>query len=467
MKNVKSENILKIGNGPEWRVIARTAERHSLAVYIVGGAVRDFWTGRQTQDHDFLIIGNAESFAESVRTELSAGKVVSFPKFGTSFFIYNGSKYEFTEPKVPVKGLSEEEIVTGDLKKRDFTFNAAAAKLSDSSELTIFDPLDGYDDLRKKIIRTPLQPEETFSDDPIRLLRAFRFGAQFGLQFAEGMFDAVCVSAAELERVSGERIGEELLRILDLRKPSAALGPMYLTGVLEQILPEIANLAGVEKRGKFNHKDILKHTFKVVDNAAKSGGDTITRLAALLHDVAKPMTKRFDPVEGFTFHGHEDLGSRMAGGIGKRLRLTRENIKLVQKLTRLHMRPVNLVSTEVTDSAIRRLMTQAGEDMERQLTLCRADITSGNPRKVKRYLANFDRMVERMKEVDAKDKVRAFQSPVRGEEIMEICGLDPGPMVGKIKTAIEEAILDGDIENEYEAAREYLLAHKEEWLAEG
>ena len=465
MRNDTDHKTLSIDNREIWSRIARVAEREGAAVYIVGGAVRDYWTGRETGDHDFLVIGDAAKFAEQVRTELSGGKVVTFPKFGTSFFVHNESKLEFTQPKIPVTGLSETEIVKGDLEKRDFTFNAAAAKLITAEKLTVYDPFDGYGDLERKILRTPLDPAVTFGDDPLRLLRVFRFGAQFDLKSAEGVMDAVILAAPQLSGVSGERIGEEILKILDLPKPSEALGPMYLTGVMENILPEVANLAGVEKHGKFNHKDILRHTFKVVDNAAKAGGDTMTRLAALLHDVAKPMTKRFDPVEGFTFHGHEDLGSRIAGQIGKRLRLTRENVKLIQKLTRLHMRPVNLVSAEVTDSAIRRLMTQAGEDMERQLILCRADITSGNPRKVKRYLANFNRMTERMKEVETKDQVRAFQSPVRGEEIMEICGLEPGPMVGKIKKAIEEAILDGEIVNEYDPARKYLLAHKEEWLA--
>ena len=460
----KKENSQTINNNPLWRKIAVVASKQNVSVYIVGGAVRDYWTQSETGDHDFLVIGDAAEFAADARAKLSGGKVVTFPKFGTSFFVLNQSKLEFTESKIPLNGLAEAEIVKGDLQKRDFTFNAAAAKLSAEDELTVYDPFDGFGDLHRKILRTPMEPEVTFGDDPLRLLRVFRFGAQFNVQFAEGMLEAVCQTAARLESVSRERIGEELMKILELPKPSEALGPMYLTGVMESILPEVANLAGVEKHGKFNHKDILKHTFKVVDNAAKAGADTMTRFAALLHDVAKPMTKRFDPVEGFTFHGHEDLGSRIAGRIGKRLRLTRENVKLVQKLTRLHMRPVNLVSAEVTDSAIRRLMTQAGEDMERQLILCRADITSGNPKKVKRYLANFDRMTERMQEVEAKDKERAFQSPVRGEEIMELCGLQPGPLVGKIKKAIEEAILDGIIENEYDQAREYLLANKDKWL---
>ncbi len=435
-----------------------------IPVYLAGGVIRDYSIGIKSPDYDFLVLGPAKLFAESAKIELSGSRVVSFPQHKTAFFVLGGRKLEFVEPRLDYIGLSEEETVLADLERRDFTINASAARLTKEDKLTLIDPLNGIQDLHNRILRTPLNPEETLSDDPIRILRAFRFAARFKLQIVPELWEAICKNTYQLERVSNERVGEEIWKILELKKPSEALIPMFKSGALSKILPEVAALQGVEKRGKFSHKDILMHSFKVVDNTAKAGADTTTRMAALLHDVAKPMTKRFHPQEGFTFHGHEDIGSRIAGGIAKKLRLPNETVKLIKKLVLLHMRPVNLVSEEVTDSAIRRLMNKAGKDLEQQLILCRADITSGNPGKVKRYLANFDRMVERMSEVEAKDKIKAFQSPVRGDEIMQICDIQPGPMVGKIKKAIESAILDGTIPNEYEAAREYLLENMDRWL---
>jgi len=454
----------QINNTALWRRIACLAAKEDLAVYLAGGAVRDSLLGIKAKDFDFLTLGNAQKFAETVRRDLAGSQIVTYPRFNAAFFHYGGSKLEFTAPRIPYAGLTEAEIVRRDLEMRDFTINALAARLSLEKRLPVVDPFDGGDDLQRGILRTPAEPIITLNDDPLRILRAFRFAAKFKLEIASGLKAAIRQLAGQLERVSGERIGEELWKILELRQPSAALKPLYDSEVLKVILPEINALAGVERKGKFHHKDIFLHTLKVVDNAVKMDADTVTRFAALLHDVAKPLTKRFDPALGYTFYSHEDIGARMAGNIGRRLRYSLERIKLTQKLIRMHMRPVNLVSVEVTDSAIRRLMTQAGEDLERQLILCRADITSGDPRKVKRYLENFDRMYQRMQEVEEKDKLRAFQSPVRGGEIMEICRLEPSPMVGKIKKAIESAILDGLIPNDYEAAKQYLLENKKRWM---
>lgn len=466
MNDQRKQTPARIKNKPIWREIARVSQSLRIPSYLVGGAIRDRLMGVPDSDSDFLILGPALTFAEKARLHLSGSKVVHFPKFGSAFFMREGMRFEFSEPRVPGKELSESEWVKGDLRGRDFSINAIAAKLSDNDELELFDPAGGIKDLREKKLRTPVEPEETFRDDPVRIMRAFRFAARFRLAIEPGMLGAMKSTAAEMERVSWERIGEELWKMLELKRPSTALKPLVTVGVLRIILPELAGLTGVEKRGKFNHKDVFLHSLKVLDNVAATGGDTITRFAALVHDVAKPLTKRFDPVDGFTFHGHEDLGSRMVGKIGKRLRLPNDKIKLAQKLTLLHMRPVNLAGTEVSDSAIRRLMTQAGEDLDGLLILCRADITSGNLQKVHRYLKNFDFMIQRMGEVEDKDRMRAFQSPVRGDEIMEICGIPPGPLVGKIKHAIEEAILDGVIPDEYNAAREYFVAHKDEWLNE-
>lgn len=448
-------------NKPIWREIARISENCKTSVYIVGGAVRDEIIGLECKDYDFLTIGPAGDFAEKASRHLGGGRVVEFTRFDSAFFIYDDGKLEFTGPRIQAE--DEEAVLRGDLLGRDFTINSLAAKLTQEDELPVLDYFDGMEDYSRGLLRTPADPLKIIDDDPVRILRAFRFSAKLNLSLAPELWEAIKSSTPQLERASAERIGEEIWKILQLPQPSLALKAMYLSGAMNEVLPEIANLAGVEKRKGHNHKDILLHTFKVVDNVAKAGGDTITRLAALLHDVAKPLTKRFDPEDGFTFHGHEDLGARMGEKIARRLRYSGETAKLTEKLVKLHMRPVNLVSEEVTDSAIRRLMTQAGEDMERQLTLCRADITSGNPQKVSLYLANFELMMERMKEVDAKDKFRAFQSPVRGEEIMSICNILPGPAVGKIKSAIEAAILDGIIPNEYEPALKYLLENKDEW----
>jgi tRNA nucleotidyltransferase/poly(A) polymerase len=390
--------------------------------------------------------------------------VVEFAKFNTAFFFYQRMKLEFTEPRVPMKDLSERELVTADLQHRDFTINAISAPLIQDRELELFDPTAGITDLRARVLRTPMSPVQTFREDPVRILRAFRFSARYNLKVEPEIIEAMKATVGELERISGERIGEELWKILELPLPSKALKPLYNVGGLKKILPELVRLAIVEQRGKFNHKDIFLHSLRVLDNVAVAGGDTVTRFAALVHDIAKPLTKKFHPQEGFTFHGHEDLGAGMVETIGRRLRLSSDKIKLAKKLTFLHMRPVNLVGTEVTDSAIRRLMAHAGEDLERLLTLCRADITSGNPQKVKLYVANFDLMVERMQEVEDKDKMRAFQSPVRGDEIMQICSIPESVLVGKIKKAIEKAILDGVITNEYEAAKKYFVEHKEQWL---
>jgi len=455
-----------IDNTALWRKIAQLAENTNTPVYLVGGAVRDSLMGMEAQDCDFLTLSKAVEFAEIIQRELSGSKIVTFPRFNAAFFFAGAYKLEFAEPRIAWEGLPESEIVRLDLGARDFTIDAMAVKLFQDDRLEVIDPYKGREDLQQGILRTPGAPDDALSDDPLRIIRAFRFAARFKLEIAPELLDAIRRSSGQLERVAGERIGEELWKIMELPHPSAALKPMFDQGVLKVILPEIAALAGVEKHGYHHHKDIFLHTLKVVDNAAKSGADTVTRFAALLHDVAKPSTRRFDPEQGYTFYGHEDVGARMAGGIGRKLRYSAERIKLIQKLTKLHMRPVNLVSAEVTDSAIRRLMTEAGDDLERQLLLCRADITSGDPRKVKLYLENFDRMYQRMQEVEEKDKMRAFQSPVRGDEIMEICSLPPCPMVGKIKKALESAILEGIIPNEYEAAKTYLLENMGKWMEE-
>ena len=455
---------MKIINREIWRKIARISERTNIPVYVVGGTIRDLLMGIGDSDNDFLVMGPVKPFAEKVSWEISGSRVVHFSKFGTAFLVYEGRKLEFAEPRIPGKNLSQDEWLAADLFHRDFTINAIAAHLTGEGELDLFDPTGGMEDLHQRKLKTPIEPVKTFREDPIRILRALRFAVQFSFSMSAETQAAMRQCAADLERISPERIRDELWKILQLKHPSKALKPMFKLGILQKFLPEAANLTGVERRGNFNHKDIFIHSLKVLDKVADMGGDTVTRFVALLHDVAKPITKRFDPVQGFTFHGHEDLGANMVEKIARRLRLPNKTVRLAVKLTLLHMRPVNLVGEQVTDSAIRRLMFQAGEDLERLLTLCRADITTGNPKKVKAYLENFDRITERMREVEEMDKIRTFQSPVRGDEIMEICDILPGPLVGKLKKAIENAILEGIIPNDYQAAKEYFLKHKDEWI---
>jgi poly(A) polymerase len=315
------------------------------------------------------------------------------------------------------------------------------------------------------LLRTPLEPSATFSDDPLRIMRAIRFATQLDFTIEEKTFKGMREMRERLRIISQERITEELLKILSTPKPSIGFRLLDDASVLEIIFPEFVALKGVEEYKGYFHKDVFNHTLMVVDNLAAASDKIPLRLAALVHDIAKPRTKAFIHGKGWSFHGHEDVGARMLPAIFNRLRLPNDWLKYVQKLTRLHLRPIALTEEECTDSAYRRLLFQAGEDLEDLLMLCRADITSGNVKRRERHLANFDFVVKRLNEVEEKDRMRAFQSPVRGDEIMQVCGLTPGPLVGKLKSAIEDAILDGKIPNEHEAALAYLLSIKDDILA--
>jgi len=328
----------------------------------------------------------------------------------------------------------------------------------------LIDTYNGLNDIENKIIRTPLDPLETFNDDPLRILRAFRFATQLNFSADEKIIGAANQLKERLRIVSQERITDEFLKILSSPRPSTGLKLLYKSGVLEIIFPEISNLAGVEQRKDYHHKDVFLHTCKVVDNISKETENIWLRFAALVHDIAKPQTKKFIEGIGWTFHGHEELGARMMKSIFKRMKLPFTKLDYVEKLIRLHLRPIALVSEEVTDSAIRRLIVSAGEDLEDLITLCRADITSKQPVKVAKYLENYEMVMNKVREVEEKDKLKAFQSPVRGETIMEVCNLSPSKKVGEIKKAIEEAILDGKIGNNYEEAYQYLLEIKDKYL---
>ena len=351
-----------------------------------------------------------------------------------------------------------------DLSRRDFTINTLAMDISPEKFGQIIDVYGGRSDISNKIIRTPLKPERTFYDDPLRMMRAVRFASRLRFRIEQETYQAIAVVAQRLSIISAERIRDEFNKILLADEPSSGLKMLDESGLLEIFLPEVSALKGVEQRKKYHHKDVFYHTLEVLDNIAPATKKLELRLAALFHDIAKPKTKRFVDGEGWTFHGHEVVGQRMAGGILRRLRYSSEVIQYVMKLVNLHLRPMALVNEEVTSSAVRRLIFSAGEDIDDLMILCRADITSKNVLKVKKYRANYDRVLEKITEVEERDRLRNFQPPVNGNEIMSIFGLQPGPQVGRIKKFIEEAVLNGEVPNEHEACLNYIIEHKGELI---
>lgn len=450
-----------------------TAKTNSEA-YIVGGFVRDSILKLDITglDLDVMVLGDAVEFAEGFAKKFKQNLSAVYRNFGTALINIGDNKIEFAsarkesysrdsrKPKVEAASLAE------DLSRRDFTINTLAVSLKDPGN--IIDLFGGIEDLKNGIIRTPLEPEKTFFDDPLRIMRAIRFASKLGFSIEESTFKAISDNKDRLkeEVVSQERITTEFLKIMESPKPSVGLNLMFLTGVLDIVFPEMSKTAGVEQRSDYHHKDVFYHTLEVVDNISEVTNDVWLRFAALTHDIAKPKTKRFIEGTGWTFHGHEELGARMMKKIFERMRLPFNKIDYVSKLIRLHLRPAALANQEATDSAIRRLAAEAGEELEDLLKLCRADITSKNIAKVKKYMGNFAYVEKRIVEVQEKDNLRNFQSPVRGDEIMQICGLEPSKPVGILKTKIEEAILDGIIPNTYYAALEYLYKIKDETLEE-
>lgn len=446
------------------------AEKRNESVFLVGGFVRDLILERKKNEMDFLIVGDGPSFAKELSLQLGVKEISIFKNFGTAHFRYQDYDLEFVGArKESYKRNSRNPIVTNgtledDLNRRDFTINTLAISLNKNSFGELIDKFNGLNDIQNKLIKTPLEPEKTFDDDPLRIMRAFRFASQLNFQVEETTFQAASKMAERLKIVSQERITDEFLKILSSPKPSVGLELLFKSGVMKVIFPEVHNLAGVEQRKDFHHKDVFYHTCQVVDNISKVTDNVWLRFAALMHDIAKPATKRFVDGIGWTFHGHEDLGAKMMKNIFVRLKLPLTQLEYVEKLVRLHLRPIALVDEQVTDSAIRRLIVAAGEDLEDLITLCRADITSKNINKVNRYLENYEIVMQKVRDVKERDKLREFQSPVRGDEIMRICNIPPSRLVGEIKTAIEEAILDGKIGNNYEEAYNYFLQIKDEFL---
>lgn len=449
-----------------FQIIGEVADRIGVDAYVVGGYVRDFLLDRNPDqyDIDIVAVGDGIHLAREVAEKLEKGKsVIIYRNFGTAAFPYEEVNIEFVGARKESysRDSRKPEVQPGtlmdDQKRRDFTINALAIALNEKHFGKIVDPFDGIGDLRKKIIRTPLEPVITFSDDPLRMMRAVRLASQLNFDIEPDTFQGIKQNAERLKIVSQERIILEFNKIIESSLPSYGIQLLYHAGLLEIVLPEMVDLKGVETLEGKGHKDNFYHTLKVLDNVAEKSENLWLRWAAILHDIAKPRTKRFDKDTGWTFHGHEEMGARMVPAIFRKMKLPmNEKMRYVKKLVRLHLRPIAMVDESITDSALRRLLYEAGDDIDDLMTLCRADITSKNPDKVKRYLRNFEKVEQKLKDVEHRDHIRNFQPPISGEEIMKYFNMKPSREVGIIKSEIKEAILEGRIKNNYKEALNYM-----------
>lgn len=432
--------------------------------YVVGGYVRDLFLCRHSKDIDFVTVGSGIEVAEAVARHLGRGARCNvFKNFGTAQVKFRDTELEFVGARRESyshdsrKPVVEDGTLDDDLSRRDFTINAMAMSVNRDNFGELIDLYDGVGDLDRQLIRTPLDPDITFSDDPLRMMRAIRFATQLGFTIYDETFEAISRNASRIKIISHERIADELMKIMSSPVPSIGWTLLTNCGLLSYILPELEAMKGVETVNGRGHKDNFYHTLTVLDNVARKSDNVWLRWGALLHDIAKPVTKRWDGKSGWTFHNHNFIGAKMVPRIFRNLRLPlNEKMKYVQKLVELHMRPIALVEDEVTDSAVRRLLFDAGDDIDELMTLCEADITSKNQVKVRQFLDNFALVRRKMVELEEKDRIRNFQPPVSGEEIMEIYGLSPSREVGQIKESIKNAILDGVIPNERDAALEYM-----------
>lgn len=452
-------NLASSLDQPVFKIVSQVADKAGLETYVVGGYVRDIILKRESKDIDFVCVGSGIELATQVAAALGPDvRVNIFRNFGTAQIKHDDLDIEFVGARKESyrrdsrKPIVEDGTLEDDQKRRDFTINALAISVNSKTFGELADPFNGVEDMRKKIIRTPLDPGITFSDDPLRMMRAIRFASQLNFDIEADTFQAITGHAERLRIISQERITDELNKIILSRVPSYGFKLLFHSGLLKQFFPELVALQGVEYVGSNAHKDNFFHTLQVLDNVAKVSDDLWLRWAAILHDIAKPATKRYDKQQGWTFHGHEDKGGRMVPGIFRRMKLPmNDRMEFVQKLVRLHLRPIPL-AREVTDSAIRRLLFDAGDDIDALMKLCRADITSKNLEKVNKFLRNFDHVEKKMGELEERDKIRNFQPPVTGDEIMKMYNIPPGRLIGDIKEQIKEAILEGEIKNDREEA---------------
>lgn len=456
-----------------FQLIGEAAESINQQAYVVGGYVRDHYLDRldevEIADIDFVTVGSGIRLAQKVAEKLQTDQVTIFKQFGTAQVKYGDYDLEFVGARKESyrrhsrKPIVEDGSLEDDQLRRDLTINALSWSLNPDTFGVLHDPFHGIRDLENKVIRTPIDPERTFDDDPLRMMRAVRFATQLNFTIEPKTWAAIKKMAHRLSIISRERILDELNKIVMSPKPSIGFAHLFETGLLKEFFPEMVNLAGVEEKNGQRHKDNFWHTLKVLDNTAKKSDSLWLRWAAIMHDIAKPPTKKFVRGVGWTFHGHDAIGAKWVPRIFKRLSLPMdERMRYVQKLVALHLRPIALVSEEVSDSAIRRLIFEAGDDIDDLMTLCRADITSKNEWRVKKYRNNFDKVEQKIAEVEEKDRIRNWKNPISGDEVMKILDIQPGPTVGKVKDRIKDAILDGEISNNYEEAYRFLLRIKAE-----
>ena len=447
------------------KVISELSDETQINAFLVGGCVRDLMLNPSAEsiDVDIMVEGDGIDFAEKLAKKINVPKIVPFKKFATAKIPYNEYEIEVASArleKYDESSRSPSEVIMSniedDLLRRDFTVNAMAVSLNKENFGEFFDPFNGMEDLSNNILRTPLDSDVTFSDDPLRMMRAAYFASKLSLAIDPSCLESIKNNAERITIVSQERKTNELLKILGTKKPSIGLNILQEAGLMEFVFPEIAAMYGLDQSNEYHHKDIFYHTLEVVDNAAQLSDKLDLRLAALVHDIAKPKTRRLSKSKGYTFYGHDDLGARMLKGISSSMKFSNSTRDYIAKLTALHLRPISLAKKDVTDSAIRRLIVDAGEEIDDLMKLCRADITTKNPKNITKYLGNFDRVEKRMNEVIEIDKLKAFQSPVRGDEIMKMFDLGPGKEVGKIKTMVEDAIINGEISNDYSSAMSFL-----------
>ena len=475
MKHLTREDIQQALSLPIFKIIGETADQLNMECYVIGGWVRDLFLQRSSQDIDVVVVGGGIErpgivLAEALKKKLDKANIAIFRNFGTAQLKYNHMEVEFVGARRESydrnsrKPITEDGTLEEDQNRRDFTINAMALCLNHARFGELIDPFNGIDDLEDRTIATPLNPDITFSDDPLRMMRCIRFATQLNFYIEDETFEALEQNRDRIKIISGERIADELNKIILAPIPSKGFIDLDRCGLLEIIFPELAALQGVETRNGRGHKDNFYHTLEVLDNVAKmqETPSLWLRWAALLHDIGKPKSKRWDNLLGWTFHNHNNIGAKMIPNIFRRMKLPmNEKMKYVQKLVELHMRPIVIADEEVTDSAVRRLLFEAGDDIDDLMLLCTADITSKNEEKKRRFRQNFELVRQKLIEIEEKDRIRNFQPPVSGEEIMELFNLKPCPTVGVLKNAVKDAILDGKIPNEYEAAKALLLKEAE------